>query len=132
MRLFYSLLLMLVCFGAGSPEAAARPVQQAPSFTVELVGFPNAIDRGAAIEGRVRITNLGDRRQKYSVQTYVVTPYGPAALLTRSSTSIPANDSGVVDWIITTGGLEPGEYEVRIGVKRGKEYVFVPLHFTVQ
>ena len=128
-------LLVVVCVFAVlvCPNVPGRAREgAAKAFNVDLVDFPDTIRSGETLQGKIRIKNRRDKRHDFTVQTYVKSDFGAATLLTRLITSIPGGESFDVAWTVPTESLPPGEYDVRIGVKRSGEPVLVPLHFTVE
>ena len=125
------LLAVTVAVAAYQPISICAQGNGAPTFDVELVDFPSVVEHGQSLEGHVRVANRGDRRGEFRIHTNVDTPYGPATLFDRSDVTVEAGETVSVPWLVRTGALEPGSYEVIITVKRGKTILIAPLRFSV-
>ena len=128
---FALVLIFSAALATLPPCALGAYGKGAPSFAVELSDFPSVIEHGQSLEGRVRIENRSEQPAEYKVQIYVNTAYGPAALLSYVHLVVDAGSSGVTLLVVPSAGLDPGEYEVTIAVRRGKDILIVPLRFTV-
>ena len=115
-----------------SVGAQSDAVTRGHRFSVELREFPSTIQRGSQLTGKVIVTKLTDKRQSYTVQNYFDSPYGPAVQRARLSFVLGPAPGYEFPWLVPTQNLEPGEYEVEVGVLSKKDLITVPLRFTVE
>lgn len=127
------LCILLVSAALPIPVGAqGNDFNRGHKFSVELREFPSRIQRGSQLTGKVIVTKLTDRRQSYTVQNYFNSPYGPAVQRARLSFVLGPAPGYEFPWLVPTQNLEPGEYEVEVGVLSRKDLITVPLQFTVE